>query len=126
MPRPRLPSVRASARFISVDLQNVRLSLGGKPVLRGIDWHIRPGQRWVLIGPNGAGKTQLLKLLAGDVWPNPASGQVRRYRRPLEGHQPVRIAAEQDGQHQDRAAAEHRSHYRIGGVPAGDELAADQ
>jgi molybdate transport system ATP-binding protein len=79
MPRPRLPSVRASARFISVDLQNVRLSLGGKPVLRGIDWHIRPGQRWVLIGPNGAGKTQLLKLLAGDVWPNPASGQVRRY-----------------------------------------------
>ncbi len=72
--------MRASARFISVDLQNVRLSLGGKPVLRGIDWHIRPGQRWVLIGPNGAGKTQLLKLLAGDVWPNPASGQVRRYR----------------------------------------------
>jgi len=43
MPRPRLPSVRASARFISVDLQNVRLSLGGKPVLRGIEWHIRPG-----------------------------------------------------------------------------------
>jgi molybdate transport system ATP-binding protein len=79
MPRPRLPSVRASARFISVDLQNVRLSLGGKPVLRGIQWHIRPGQRWVLIGPNGAGKTQLLKLLAGDVWPNPASGQIRRY-----------------------------------------------
>src|SRR6202050_2853177 len=82
MPRPRLPSVRASARFIGVDLQNVRLSLGGKPVLRGIDWHIRPGQRWALLGPNGAGKTQLLKLLAGDVWPNPASpasAQLRRY-----------------------------------------------
>jgi molybdate transport system ATP-binding protein len=80
MPRPRLPSAHASARFISVDLQNVRLSLGDKPVLRGIEWHIRPGQRWVLMGPNGAGKTQLLKLLAGDVWPNPARDQVRRYR----------------------------------------------
>ena len=75
MPRLRLPSTC----FISVDLQNVRLSLAGKPVLRGIDWKIRPGQRWVLMGPNGAGKTQLLKLLAGDVWPSPASAHARRY-----------------------------------------------
>src|ERR1700722_2967571 len=79
MPRSRLPSARARARFISIDLQNVRLSLGGKPVLRGIDWRIRPGQRWALMGPNGAGKTQLLKLLAGDVWPSPARLPVRRY-----------------------------------------------
>src|ERR1700676_3207374 len=74
MPRLRLPS----ACFISVDLNKGRLSLAGKSVLRGIDWHIRPGQRWVLLGPNGAGKTQLLKLLAGDVWPSPASGPPRR------------------------------------------------
>ena len=83
MPRFRLPSAAAAARFISIDLQNVRLSLGGKAVLRGIDWRIRPGQRWVLLGPNGAGKTQLLKLLAGDVWPSPASpksAQRLRYR----------------------------------------------
>lgn len=70
---------RRRARFISVDLQHVRLALGGKPVLRGIDWRIRPGQRWVLIGPNGSGKTQLLKLLAGDVWPSPAAAPTRRY-----------------------------------------------
>ncbi|MFI4868304.1 MAG: ATP-binding cassette domain-containing protein [Steroidobacterales bacterium] len=71
---------RRRARFISVDLQKVRLALAGRPVLRGIDWHIRPGQRWVLLGPNGAGKTQLLKLLAGDVWPSPTRGALRRYR----------------------------------------------
>jgi molybdate transport system ATP-binding protein len=71
---------RQRARFISVELRNVCLALGGKPVLRGIDWRIRPGQRWVLAGPNGAGKTQLLKLLSGDVWPSPASGQARQYR----------------------------------------------
>src|ERR1700686_2768718 len=75
MPRLRLPSTC----FISVDLQNVRLALAGKPVLRDIDWRIRPGQRWGLMGPNGAGKTQLLKLLSGDVWPSPASGAARRY-----------------------------------------------
>ena len=79
MPRFRLPGARASARYIRVDLENVSLSLGGRAVLRGVDWHIRPGQRWVLIGPNGAGKTQLLKLLAGDVWPNPQGASLRRY-----------------------------------------------
>jgi molybdate transport system ATP-binding protein len=79
MPRLCLPSARTAARYISVDLQNVRLSLAGRSVLRGIDWHIRPGQRWVLIGPNGAGKTQLLKLLAGDVWPSAGSVNARRY-----------------------------------------------
>jgi molybdate transport system ATP-binding protein len=71
---------RRRARYISVDLQRVRLSLDGKPVLRGIDWRVRPGQRWVLVGPNGAGKTQLLKLLAGDVWPRPGRSTLRRYR----------------------------------------------
>ena len=29
---------------------------------------------------NGAGKTQLLKVLAGDVWPNPSRIATRRYR----------------------------------------------
>jgi len=70
---------RRRARFISVDLRGVRLALAGKLVLRGIDWRIRPGQRWVLMGPTGSGKTQLLKLLAGDVWPSPAATATRRY-----------------------------------------------
>jgi len=66
-------------RFIDVELRQVRLTLGDTLVLRHVDWHIRPGQRWVLTGPNGAGKTQLLKLLAGDVWPTPGRSVLRRY-----------------------------------------------
>lgn len=71
---------RSSARFIEIELNHVRLVLGGRSVLRGINWHITPGQRWVLVGANGAGKTQLLKLLAGDVWPAPGGVGRRRYR----------------------------------------------
>jgi len=66
---------RVRARFISVELQQVALSLDGRAVLRDIDWRIRPGERWALTGHNGAGKTQLLKLLAGDVWPAAGGGQ---------------------------------------------------
>jgi molybdate transport system ATP-binding protein len=69
----------SSARFVEIELRRVRLKLGGRSVLRGINWHITPGQRWVLLGANGAGKTQLLKVLAGDVWPEPGMGR-RRYR----------------------------------------------
>ncbi len=70
---------RAGARFIEVELRRVRLMRAARTVLRDINWRIRPGQRWVLLGPNGSGKTQLLKLLAGDVWPAPGPG-LRRYR----------------------------------------------
>ena len=49
-------------------------------MLRDVNWRIQPGQRWLLIGGNGAGKTQLLKLLAGSVWPKPTGKELRRYR----------------------------------------------
>jgi molybdate transport system ATP-binding protein len=74
------PRTRRHPRYIRVDLKKVRLVLGSQAVLRAIDWTIRPSQRWVLMGPNGAGKTQLLKLLAGDVWPTPSRGSARVYR----------------------------------------------
>ncbi|MGA7539554.1 MAG: ATP-binding cassette domain-containing protein [Steroidobacteraceae bacterium] len=61
-------------------LESVRLDRGGRRVLEDVSWTIRPGERWVLAGANGAGKTQLLKLIAGSVWPTPTGREVRRYR----------------------------------------------
>ena len=72
--------VKAAAgatRFLDVQLAHLDLTLGTTPVLRDVRWRIRPGERWVLAGGNGAGKTQLLKVLAGDVWPTP-TGRERR------------------------------------------------
>jgi molybdate transport system ATP-binding protein len=71
---------RRRSRFLRVDLHAVRLSLDGRQVLRGVDWSIRPSQRWLLVGANGAGKTQLMKLIAGDVWPTPSRSGRRIYR----------------------------------------------
>jgi molybdate transport system ATP-binding protein len=63
---------------LSVELKHVDLDRGDQAVLRDVTWRIQPGQRWALIGHNGAGKTQLLKLIAGDVWPTPGSRRVYR------------------------------------------------
>lgn len=58
----------------------MRLERNGRLVLEDVTWTIRPGERWVLAGANGAGKTQLLKLIAGSVWPTPTGREVRHYR----------------------------------------------
>jgi molybdate transport system ATP-binding protein len=66
-------------RYLAVELSHVDLCRGGRRVLRDLHWRIRPGERWLLQGANGAGKTQLLKLIAGDVWPQPRPETRRRY-----------------------------------------------
>ena len=72
--------MRAVKAYLDVRLQRIHVRRGERTVLRDINWHIRPGQHWVLVGANGAGKTQLLKLIAGAVWPVPEQRPVRRYR----------------------------------------------
>lgn len=69
----------ATGRFIEVRLQNILLRRAGRSVLRGVDWRILPGQRWIVAGANGAGKTQLLKVVAGAIWPTPVGRGARRY-----------------------------------------------
>ena len=41
------------------------LAAASRELVRGLDWHIEPGQRWCVIGRNAAGKSTLLRALAG-------------------------------------------------------------
>jgi iron complex transport system ATP-binding protein len=59
---------------VSILLQDVWYELRGTSILKGIDWEVREGGRWVLLGPNGSGKTTLLKLITGYNYPS--RGQV--------------------------------------------------
>lgn len=60
----------AAIRFAAVSVWTPQ----GAQILRGIDWCVLPGQRWVLIGPNGSGKSTLLSL-AGALR-HPSNGRV--------------------------------------------------
>lgn len=59
-----------------IDLLDVSVSFGGRPVLRDVEWRIGPGERTGIVGANGAGKSTLLGLLDGTVTPD--SGRVKR------------------------------------------------
>ncbi|GAA4671334.1 MULTISPECIES: ABC-F family ATP-binding cassette domain-containing protein [Amycolatopsis] len=56
-----------------LELEDVSLTAGDKPVLDHVTWRIGPGDRIGLVGVNGSGKTTLLKLLAGES--EPAGGR---------------------------------------------------
>ena len=48
-----------------ISVRGLTKSFGAKPVLRGIDLDVAPGQVLGYIGPNGAGKTTTVKILTG-------------------------------------------------------------
>ncbi|SNB76579.1 ABC transporter ATP-binding protein [Thermoflexus hugenholtzii] len=70
-----------------LELEDVRVSLGGFPILRGVSLQAFPGQITGLVGRNGAGKTTTLRTIMGLV---PLQGGSLRLEgqdlRPLPAH----------------------------------------
>lgn len=64
----------------AIEMKNINVNYGEKPVLKQIDFSVRPGSRTAVIGPTAAGKTQLLYLLSGLIKPD--SGTLT-----FDGHQ---------------------------------------
>ena len=60
----------------AIALQGVTLQRNGVPVLRGIDWCVQAGERWVILGPNGSGKTTLLQVAGARLWPTAGTVEI--------------------------------------------------
>lgn len=71
-----------------LDTDNVRVELGGQPVIDQVSFCVHGSEFIGLIGPNGAGKTTLLRTMLG--LQTPTSGTVQRLHNSVIGYVPQR------------------------------------
>ena len=84
----RLLRVTESARTVApppvlgkLQVEQAGLDIGGRAVLRAVNFTVQPGEILGLVGPNGAGKTSLCRLILG-MW-QPTLGEVRLDGQPV-------------------------------------------
>ncbi len=63
-----------------IDVRDLSVELGGRPVLRGIDLSVRAGEVITVLGANGSGKSTLVRALLGLV--PTARGEIRLFGTP--------------------------------------------
>jgi len=74
-----------------VRVQDAVVSLGGKPVLKGVSFAATAGTKTAVIGPTAAGKTQLLYLLTGLLKPD--AGRVEYDGRDINEYEKTSLHA---------------------------------
>lgn len=85
-----LPLPRPKGKF---EAENITLARqGSEPILKGINFQLKPGEAMALVGPSAAGKTSLVRVLAG-TW-RPSGG-----RALFDGMDVAQWAAEDRGRH---------------------------
>ena len=83
-----IPSARPRGAVL-LEVEGVRKSFGGVPVLDGVAFSLEAGRVRGLVGENGAGKSTLMKILSGAEMPDTGTmaidGEPYRPRDPREG-----------------------------------------
>src|SRR5262245_36683787 len=83
-----MTSGRPESAAPALALHDVAKSYGARPVLRGVDFALAPGELVAIVGFSGTGKTTLLSTLAGLLQPD--VGRVEMDGRPAPAAGPER------------------------------------
>lgn len=68
---------------VGIQVRGLRKSYAGQPVLKGLDFAVKPGELFVIMGPSGSGKSVLLKHLIGLETPD--EGEILIEGQPIHG-----------------------------------------
>lgn len=74
----------------AIEVSGVRVSFGGRAVLRGADCTVERGSIVTFLGRNGCGKSTLLRVITGNLKPD--AGRVVINGRPLPSYRPGKLA----------------------------------
>ena len=77
-----------------LEIKNLHATVGGKPILKGLDLTVAAGEIHAIMGPNGAGKSTLGNVIAGREGYEVTAGEVRYKGRDLLALEPEERACE--------------------------------
>jgi ATP-binding cassette subfamily F protein uup len=88
-----------------LSLRDVRLTVGGPPLLDGVAFNIEEGERVCLLGRNGAGKSTLLKLIGGEIAPD--GGDIALQKGARVAYLPQEVPEDMTGRVLDIVSSTH-------------------
>lgn len=78
---------------IMVEVHNLKVNAGEKPILDGVTMTIRAGEMHVIMGPNGSGKSTFAHTLMGNPKFGVLSGEMRYKGKDISGLEPDKRAS---------------------------------
>lgn len=104
-----------------ITVQKLTKRFGMKTILRGLDFHVEPGEFVALLGPNGAGKTTFLRILATLSRPSQGTVSVAGFELPKQAaavRQRLGVVSHQPLLYENLTALENLQFYgRMYAVP---------